>query len=187
MMRRSILLLCSLMVSSQAFVISQSALLGSPVSTAIHHTTIHATSALRMTNLNSDTTTVPTAFVSRRSALVNSAATATCLLSLVSVAAVANAAVGDESADDMVKRIAAQSASANAAARAKAEKEKLVKESGGGNSSQALVPAFLLASVGLSLPFFLPNLLRLGTKVMSGGENDGYGNKSNTGRTKKKK
>ena len=99
----------------------------------------------------------------------------------------ANAAVGDESADDMVKRIAAQSASANAAARAKAEKEKLVKESGGGNSSQALVPAFLLASVGLSLPFFLPNLLRLGTKVMSGGENDGYGNKSNTGRTKKKK
>lgn len=180
MMYRSILLLCSLIASTQAFAISPYALLSSPVSTALPTTT-----SLHMTNINSDQATTAT-FVSRRSALVTSAATATFLLSLVSVATVANGAVVDESADDMVKRIAAQSASANAAARAKAEKEKLEKESGsGGNSSQALVPAFLLASVGLSLPFFLPNLLRLGTKVMSGGENDGYGNKSNIGKKKK--
>ena len=86
------------------------------------------------------------------------------------------AAANAESTDDMVKRIAAQSASANAAARVKAEEQEK-KDKEAGEQGKILVPAFLLGSVGLSLPFFLPNLIRLGKKTASMGEDDGYGNK----------
>mmetsp|Transcript_4047 Transcript_4047/g.4431 ORF Transcript_4047/g.4431 Transcript_4047/m.4431 type:complete len:146 (+) Transcript_4047:96-533(+) len=40
---------------------------------------------------------------------------------------------------------------------------------------QQLVPAVLFGGTLLSVPFFFPNLLRLGTKLISGGEDDGYG------------
>jgi hypothetical protein len=86
------------------------------------------------------------------------------------------AAFADESADDIVKRIAAKSAVANEAARAKALDEEKKKEEGK-DAGKLLVPAFLLGGVGLTLPFFLPNLIRLGKKTASLGEDDGYGNK----------
>lgn len=40
---------------------------------------------------------------------------------------------------------------------------------------KGLVGTFLLGSVALSLPFFYKNVLRLGTKITSGGKDDGYG------------
>eukprot|EP00586_Coscinodiscus_wailesii_P011896 CAMPEP_0172490642 /NCGR_PEP_ID=MMETSP1066-20121228/21148_1 /TAXON_ID=671091 /ORGANISM="Coscinodiscus wailesii, Strain CCMP2513" /LENGTH=162 /DNA_ID=CAMNT_0013259215 /DNA_START=126 /DNA_END=614 /DNA_ORIENTATION=+ len=79
-----------------------------------------------------------------------------------------------DDADDTVKRIAAQSAAANEAARAKKEKEAAAKAEGGGTNLVGLAAA---GGVVLTLPFFLPNLQRLGTKLGSGGESDGYGKK----------
>lgn len=96
-------------------------------------------------------------------------------LSALAVPAIANAA-SNESADDIVKRIAAKSEAANELAREKALEEERRKEANK-DSGKLLVPAVALASVGLSLPFYLPNLKRLATKVSSGGEDDGYGNK----------
>jgi len=85
-------------------------------------------------------------------------------------------AVGTNDADDVVARIAAQNAAKAAAAREQAavEASKPKKEPTDGKS---LVLGAAGASVALSLPFFLPNLLRLGTKLASGGKNDGYGSK----------
>jgi hypothetical protein len=161
MMLRSFVLLSSLLVA-QAF---------SPSGRVTQPARIPPTVALQVSNLDDAATT------SRRSAL------ATGLLALVTLPAVvvgtsaANAAVNpDESAEDMVERIAAKSAAANEAARAKAAAAEQ-KKIEGADSGKVLVPAFLLGSVGLSLPFFLPNLIRLGKKVASGGEDDGYGTK----------
>ena len=81
----------------------------------------------------------------------------------------------DEDSTAMVRRIAAQSEAANAAARAKKVKEEEDAKNNSG-AGQNLVAAGLVGSVALSLPFFLPNLIRLGKKLSSGGKNDGYGN-----------
>ena len=56
--------------------------------------------------------------------------------------------------------------------KAAAEKRKQDAEKG-----KSLVPAVLGGGLLLSLPFFFPNLLRLGTKLSSLGEDDGYGRK----------
>ena len=146
-MTRSLLLLCSLLVAAQAF---------APALQVTSRIT-----SLQAANLDD-------AVLSRRSAL------ATGLAGLM--VALPIAAANAESTDDMVKRIAAQSASANAAARVKAEEQEK-KDKEAGEQGKILVPAFLLGSVGLSLPFFLPNLIRLGKKTASMGEDDGYGNK----------
>ena len=109
--------------------------------------------------------------VSRRSAVLKlGGATAA---ALVATAAVPHAAVADQSSDDMVARIAAQSVKANEAARTKKEKD----EAAQAKSKEGVNPALLVGGGGLalSLPFFLPNPLRLGTKLGSGGEDDGYG------------
>mmetsp|Transcript_5407 Transcript_5407/g.12942 ORF Transcript_5407/g.12942 Transcript_5407/m.12942 type:complete len:165 (+) Transcript_5407:260-754(+) len=82
--------------------------------------------------------------------------------------------LSDESAEDMVARIAAKSAAANDAARAKADKE-AAQKAGAKDGSSNLVLGVGAAGVALTLPFFLPNLLRLGSKLSSGGEDDGYG------------
>lgn len=82
--------------------------------------------------------------------------------------------LSDESAEDMVARIAAKSAAANEAARAKADKE-AAQKAGAKDGSSNLVLGVGAAGVALTLPFFLPNLLRLGSKLSSGGEDDGYG------------
>ena len=108
--------------------------------------------------------------LSRRSAVAGLAAMGAAALALPSMA------MAEESADDLVKRIAAKSAAANEAARAKALTEEQKKEDGK-DAGKLLVPAFLLGGIGLTLPFFLPNLIRLGKKGASLGEDDGYGNK----------
>lgn len=59
-----------------------------------------------------------------------------------------------------VAAIAARSAAANAVARDKAEKEKAKKEKEAG-SGGVLVSTVLGGGLALSLPFFLPNLLRM--------------------------
>lgn len=162
MMFRSLLLLSSLLVATQAF---------SPSLRVTRPVRIHPTVALQVSNLDDAVTT------SRRSALATGLLALVTLPAVVAGATAANAAVSaDESAEDMVERIAAKSAAANEAARAKAAAAEQ-KKIEGADSGKVLVPAFLLGSVGLSLPFFLPNLIRLGKKVASGGEDDGYGNK----------
>ena len=179
-----ILLLSSLLLSMhvQAFIISPAA---SPrtmsLTMAKKYTTTTTGSTLQNANLQDSDTATPIV-ISRRSALVTSgtflallATTTAAVLAPSPALAESTITMSDESSVDLVQRIAAQSAAANAAARAKAELEQQNKE--GAGKSQALVPAFLFASVGLSLPFFLPNLLRLGTKIMSGGKDDGYGRK----------
>ena len=181
-----ILLLSSLLLSMhvQAFIISPAA---SPrtmsLTMAKKYTTTTTGSTLQNANLQDSDTATPIV-ISRRSALVTSgtflallATTTAAVLAPSPALAESTITMSDESSVDLVQRIAAQSAAANAAARAKAELEQQNRESADGKSQQALVPAFLFASVGLSLPFFLPNLLRLGTKIMSGGKDDGYGRK----------
>ena len=54
-----------------------------------------------------------------------------------------------------------------AAAKAKEDAEK----------NKQLIPTILGGGLLLSLPFFLPNLMRLSKKIGSGGEDDGYGSK----------
>jgi len=114
------------------------------------------------------------AVTSRRSALLSLGGAAAAAAAAVVVAP--NAAFADESAEDMVARIAAKSAAANDAARAKAEKEAAQKAGAKGGSSNLVLGAGA-AGVALTLPFFLPNLLRLGSKLGSGGEDDGYGSR----------
>jgi biotin carboxyl carrier protein len=82
----------------------------------------------------------------------------------------------DEDSAAMVRRIAAKSEAANEAARAKRIKEEEDAKNSAGNG-QSLVTTGLVGSVVLSLPFFLPNLIRLGKKITSGGADDGYGSK----------
>jgi hypothetical protein len=82
----------------------------------------------------------------------------------------------DEDSAAMVRRIAAKSEAANVAARTKKIKEEEDAKNNAGKG-QNLVATGLVGSVVLSLPFFLPNLIRLGKKVASGGEDDGYGKK----------
>lgn len=164
MMLRSFLLLSSLLVAAQSF---------SPSVRVTPPSRIPLAGALQVSHLDChDAVTT-----SRRSALATGLLALVTLPVVVAGSTAANAAVSaDESAEDMVERIAAKSAAANAAARAKAAAEEQ-KKIEGADSGKILVPAFLLGSVGLSLPFFLPNLIRLGTKVASGGEDDGYGKK----------
>jgi hypothetical protein len=98
-------------------------------------------------------------------------------LAVVAVAptvAYADPLAADNDADDVVKRIAAQSAAVNEAARAKKAKEAPKEKGDGGKSLVGLAAA---GGVVLTLPFFLPNLMRIGTKLTSGGEDDGYGKK----------
>jgi len=80
----------------------------------------------------------------------------------------------NEDSAAMVRRIAANSEAANVAAKAKKLKEEQDAKNNA-DSGKNLVAAGLVGSVALSLPFFLPNLIRLGKKLGSGGENDGYG------------
>eukprot|EP00545_Synedropsis_sp_CCMP1620_P003951 CAMPEP_0119008886 /NCGR_PEP_ID=MMETSP1176-20130426/4006_1 /TAXON_ID=265551 /ORGANISM="Synedropsis recta cf, Strain CCMP1620" /LENGTH=95 /DNA_ID=CAMNT_0006961297 /DNA_START=90 /DNA_END=374 /DNA_ORIENTATION=- len=87
------------------------------------------------------------ASVSRRSAM----ATAGSFAALAALA-LPGIALADESSDDLVKRIAAKSAAANQAARDKAALEEQKKEEGK-DAGKLLVPGFLLAGVGLTLPF----------------------------------
>jgi hypothetical protein len=148
-MFRSIILLCCAIAAVQSFSVAPVA---SRTSTKLHLQQFDDASV-----------------VSRRSAMATGLAAAFAV-------ALPVAAFADESADDIVKRIAAKSAVANEAARAKALDEEKKKEEGK-DAGKLLVPAFLLGGVGLTLPFFLPNLIRLGKKTSSLGEDDGYGNK----------
>jgi len=56
------------------------------------------------------------------------------------------------------------------------EKERKIKAKADGDAGKKLVPLIGFGGIALSVPFFLPNLIRLGKKVGSGGEDDGYGN-----------
>ena len=76
-----------------------------------------------------------------------------------------------------VARIAARAKAENAARDAKMAatvktEDQLADEQEG---NKRLIGLALLASVGLSVPFYSKNLERLGTKVASGGKDDGYG------------
>ena len=53
----------------------------------------------------------------------------------------------------------------------KARKLKKIEESA---NARKLVPTILIGGTLLTVPFFLPNLLRLGKKLSSGGDSDGY-------------
>lgn len=55
------------------------------------------------------------------------------------------------------------------------EKERKLKQKEDAENARKLVPGILIGGTALSVPFFLPNLLRLGKKFISLGENDGYG------------
>jgi len=56
------------------------------------------------------------------------------------------------------------------------EKARKLKAKEDGENGKKKIPYILGGGFLLSLPFFLPNLLRLGTKLGSGGKDDGYGN-----------
>ena len=56
------------------------------------------------------------------------------------------------------------------------EKARKLKAKEDAENAKKLVPAVLLGGTALSVPFFLPNLLRLGKKFVSLGNDDGYGN-----------
>mmetsp|Transcript_24399 Transcript_24399/g.51500 ORF Transcript_24399/g.51500 Transcript_24399/m.51500 type:complete len:151 (-) Transcript_24399:179-631(-) len=55
------------------------------------------------------------------------------------------------------------------------EKARKLKAKEDAENAKKLVPTILFGGVALSVPFFLPNLLRLGKKFISGGKDDGYG------------
>mmetsp|Transcript_45549 Transcript_45549/g.138428 ORF Transcript_45549/g.138428 Transcript_45549/m.138428 type:complete len:155 (-) Transcript_45549:1202-1666(-) len=111
--------------------------------------------------------------LSRRSALLSIGGVAA---SFAATAVSPYPAFADESSDDMVARIAAKSVAANEAARLKKEKEDAAKAKGKESGGIAVLGVGA-AGVALTAPFFLPNLLRLGSKLSSGGEDDGYGAK----------
>jgi hypothetical protein len=54
------------------------------------------------------------------------------------------------------------------------EKERKLKQKENSVNARKLVPGILFGGTALSVPFFLPNLLRLGKKFMSFGDDDGY-------------
>eukprot|EP00536_Pseudo-nitzschia_multiseries_P003266 jgi/Psemu1/7323/gm1.7323_g len=55
------------------------------------------------------------------------------------------------------------------------EKARKLKKKEEAENAKKLVPTILIGGTALSVPFFLPNLLRLGKKFLSFGEEDGYG------------
>ena len=57
------------------------------------------------------------------------------------------------------------------------EKERKRKQKEDAENARKLVPAVLFGGTALSVPFFFPNLVRLGKKFISFGKNDGYGGK----------
>ena len=57
------------------------------------------------------------------------------------------------------------------------EKERKLKQKEDTENARKLVPAILFGGTALSVPFFFPNLVRLGKKFISSGKNDGYGGK----------
>ena len=57
------------------------------------------------------------------------------------------------------------------------EKERKRKQKEDAENARKLVPAVLFGGTALSVPFFFPNLVRLGKKFISLGKNDGYGGK----------
>mmetsp|Transcript_11665 Transcript_11665/g.12529 ORF Transcript_11665/g.12529 Transcript_11665/m.12529 type:complete len:156 (-) Transcript_11665:104-571(-) len=56
------------------------------------------------------------------------------------------------------------------------EKARKIKAKEDAENGKKKIPYILGGGFLLSLPFFLPNLLRLGKKLGSGGKDDGYGN-----------
>jgi len=110
---------------------------------------------------------------SRRSAILVGFTTMSVMATVTPTTALALVDANEDSAA-MVRRIAANSEAANVAAKAKKLKEEQDAKNNA-DSGKNLVAAGLVGSVALSLPFFLPNLIRLGKKLGSGGENDGYG------------
>jgi len=56
------------------------------------------------------------------------------------------------------------------------EKARKIKAKEDAENGKKKIPYILGGGFLLSLPFFLPNLLRLGQKLGSGGKDDGYGN-----------
>ena len=54
------------------------------------------------------------------------------------------------------------------------EKARKLKKKEESENARKLVPTILIGGTLLTVPFFLPNLLRLGKKLLSGGESDGY-------------
>uniref|UniRef100_A0A7S2K6V0 Uncharacterized protein n=1 Tax=Leptocylindrus danicus TaxID=163516 RepID=A0A7S2K6V0_9STRA len=95
----------------------------------------------------------------RRAAMKDMFAAFTVIAAASSVPQLALAEVSDDTSSS-VAAIAARSAAANEAARVKAEQEKAKKEKDAG-SGGILVGTALGGGLLLSLPFFLPNLLRL--------------------------
>ena len=55
------------------------------------------------------------------------------------------------------------------------EKERKLKRAQDSEEQKKLIPKILLGGVGLSSVFIIPNLIRLAKKILSGGNNDGYG------------
>ena len=55
------------------------------------------------------------------------------------------------------------------------EKERKLKRQQDSEEQKKLIPKILLGGVGLSSVFIIPNLIRLAKKILSGGNNDGYG------------
>ena len=55
------------------------------------------------------------------------------------------------------------------------EKERKRKQKEDAENARKLVPAVLFGGTALSVPFFFPNLVRLGKKFVSLGKDDGYG------------
>ena len=55
------------------------------------------------------------------------------------------------------------------------EKERKLKRAQDSEEQKKLRPKILLGGVGLSSVFIIPNLIRLAKKILSGGNNDGYG------------
>jgi len=112
----------------------------------------------------------PLQMSSRREAVLG-LATASAVTALTALPAFA------DDTDDAIARIAARAKAENAANDAKALKnvkteEELEEEQ---EASKRNIGLALLASVGLSVPLYAKNLARLGTKIASGGKDDGYG------------
>mmetsp|Transcript_11259 Transcript_11259/g.23856 ORF Transcript_11259/g.23856 Transcript_11259/m.23856 type:complete len:99 (-) Transcript_11259:272-568(-) len=93
--------------------------------------------------------------LSRRNAIRQGATAAVVSLSVASVLATPEVALADIYDDQ--------------------EKARKLKQKEDSENAKKLVPAILIGGTALTVPFFLPNLLRLGKKFASLGEDDGYG------------
>lgn len=98
-----------------------------------------------------------TAILSRREAMRKGATAAIAALAVGSAIATPEAALADIYDDQ--------------------EKERKRKQKEDAENARKLVPAVLFGGTALSVPFFFPNLVRLGKKFISFGKNDGYGGK----------